>query len=89
MPDPFAEEKTQMADKSSRQPDNAPGKFYVDDSCIDCDACRDTAPENFSRNEDSGHSFLAKQPENDAELELVKNAMEGCPSESIGDDGDA
>jgi ferredoxin len=67
-------------------PDNASGKFYVDDSCIDCDACRDTAPENFKRNEESGFSYLAKQPENEAELALCRTALEGCPSESIGDD---
>ena len=36
-----------MADKDCRLPDNAPGRFYVDDQCIDCDACRETAPDFF------------------------------------------
>jgi ferredoxin len=77
-----------MADKNSKYPDNVPGKFYVDDTCIDCDACRATAPDNFSRNEDGGYSFVSKQPENAEEEQLCKDALEGCPVEAIGDDGD-
>ena len=26
---------------------NVAGKYYVDSNCIDCDVCRETAPENF------------------------------------------
>ena len=77
-----------MADKNSKYPDNVPGKFYVDDTCIDCDACRATAPDNFNRNEESGYSFVSKQPENDEEEQFCKDAQEGCPVEAIGDDGD-
>ena len=40
-----------MADKTKKYPDNVPGKFYVDDQCIDCDLCRETAPDHFTRNE--------------------------------------
>jgi len=75
-----------MAEKSDKYPDNAPGKFYVDDTCIDCDACRQTAPDNFERNEDEGYSFVSKQPENETEMEAMVDAMDGCPVESIGDD---
>ncbi|MFH0793367.1 MAG: ferredoxin [bacterium] len=77
-----------MADKTQKYPDNAPGKYYVDNTCIDCDACRATAPDNFMRNEEGGYSFLSKQPENDEQQQLCKEAMEGCPVESIGDDGE-
>ena len=77
-----------MADKTAKYEDNAPGKFYVDSTCIDCDACRQTAPDNFDRNEDGGYSYVSKQPENDAELEACRDAIEGCPVEAIGDDGD-
>ena len=38
-----------MADPESRLSDNVPGKYYVDDQCIDCDACRETAPDFFAR----------------------------------------
>jgi ferredoxin len=77
-----------MADKNAKHPDNAPGKFYVDESCIDCDACRATAPDNFRRNEDAGYTYVSKQPANAEEEQLCIDAMEGCPVESIGKDGD-
>ncbi len=76
-----------MADLENKYEDNASGKFYVDDQCIDCDLCRETAPDNFTRQEDGGYSFLKKQPENEDEEALCKEAMEGCPVEAIGDDG--
>ncbi|QQL44402.1 ferredoxin [Sulfuriroseicoccus oceanibius] len=77
-----------MAEKEDRYEDNVAGEFYVDDQCIDCDLCRETAPNNFTRNDDGGHSFVYKQPENDEERELCVEAMEGCPVEAIGDDGE-
>jgi ferredoxin len=77
-----------MADIEERLEDNVPGKYYVDSSCIDCDVCRETAPDNFTANEDEGYSYVSKQPENDEEEELVKEAMESCPVEAIGDDGE-
>lgn len=36
-----------MADIDEKTPLNVPGKFYVDSSCIDCDLCRETAPETL------------------------------------------
>ncbi len=76
-----------MADVENKYEENAPGPFYVDDQCIDCDLCRETAPANFMRNEDGGHSYVFKQPENEEEETLCREAMEGCPVEAIGDDG--
>ena len=76
-----------MADKEDRNPENVPGEFYVDSQCIDCDLCRDTAPNNFTREEDEGYSYVYKQPENDDEREQCVEAMEGCPVEAIGEDG--
>src|SRR5439155_1481968 len=32
-----------MADAANKYPENVPGKFYVDDQCIDSDLCRETA----------------------------------------------
>ncbi|HVM62262.1 MAG TPA: ferredoxin [Verrucomicrobiae bacterium] len=76
-----------MAAFTNRYSDNVLGKFYVDDQCIDCDLCRETAPENFTRNEDGGYSFVFKQPVSPDEEALCKEAMEGCPVEAIGNDG--
>lgn len=78
-----------MADLRKRLPDNVPGKFYVDSSCIDCDVCRDTAPTNFKRNDEKGYSYVYKQPENEQELALCEEAMNACPVEAIGDNGEA
>lgn len=79
--------KETMADVANKYPENAAGKFYVDEQCIDCDLCRETAPANFKRNDDGGHSFVYKQPESPEEEGLCKEAMEGCPVEAIGNDG--
>jgi ferredoxin len=77
-----------MAEYDDRYEDNVEGKFYVDDQCIDCDLCRETAPDNFTRNDDGGFSYVFKQPENEEETARCVEAMEGCPVEAIGDDGD-
>jgi ferredoxin len=76
-----------MADAANKYAENVAGKFYVDDQCIDCDLCRETAPANFKRNDDGGHSYVYKQPETPEEDALCKEAMEGCPVEAIGDNG--
>ncbi len=79
--------RTKMADAANKYPENVEGKFYVDDQCIDCDLCRETAPANFKRNDDGGHSFVYKQAETPEEDALCKEAQEGCPVEAIGSDG--
>ena len=76
-----------MADVTDKYELNVEGKFYVDEQCIDCDLCRETAPRNFTREEDEGYSYVYRQPENDEELESCIEAMDGCPVEAIGDDG--
>ena len=77
-----------MADIANRYEDNVPGKFYVDNQCIDCDLCRETAPANFTRNDDGGYSYVKKQPETPEEEALCNEAKEGCPVEAIGDNGE-
>ena len=77
-----------MADIANKYPDNFAGKYYVDNQCIDCDLCRETAPANFTRNEDGGYSFVYKQPSSPEEEAQCKEAMEGCPVEAIGNNGE-
>lgn len=77
-----------MADRNDKVPENRRGRFYVDSTCIDCDACREMAPANFARSDENGYSYVAKQPETPEEEEQCKDAMEGCPVEAIGDDGE-
>ena len=75
-----------MADKSKKWPDNSAGKFYVDDQCIDCDACRAEAPESFTRNDEHGYSYVYKQPTTQEEMVRAQAALEACPVEAIGKD---
>ncbi len=77
-----------MADKSNKWTQNITGKFYVDDQCIACDACVMEAPGFFEMNDDDGHAFVKKQPKTPQELEECLSAMEACPVEAIGQDGD-
>jgi len=77
-----------MAFLSDKLPDNARGKFYVDNQCIDCDVCRDISPANFTRNDENGYSYVWKQPSTPEELELCEEAVMACPVEAIGDDGE-
>jgi ferredoxin len=76
-----------MADSTDKHPLNAPGSFYNDTTCIDCDMCRDIAPAFFRRDDESGQTYVWKQPATPAELLLAHEAMESCPSETIGCDG--
>lgn len=76
-----------MADNTNKWQENAPGKFYVDKECIDCDLCRETAPKFFRRNDDDGHSYVYKQPQTQEDIDFCKEALEGCPVDAIGMNG--
>jgi len=73
-----------MADRSQKVPENVAGRYYVDHTCIDCDLCRETAPENFQRIDKEGYSFVALQPRDPAEEAACQAAMDECPVEAIG-----
>lgn len=71
-----------MADAARRLAENVPGDFFVDDTCIDCDACRQIAPAVFR---DHGEqSSVYHQPETDAERLRALMALVACPTSSIG-----
>jgi len=76
-----------MADRTQKQPENIQGKWFVDTNCIDCDVCRETAPNNFTQQAAKGYSYVYKQAENPAEEAQCQEAMESCPVEAIGSDG--
>ncbi len=61
---------------------NVPGPFFVDDSCIDCGACRWIAPESFDAEGD--HSRVHRQPEAEPERRQALKALVACPTGSIG-----
>lgn len=71
-----------MARISLRHPGNAPGPWFVDTSCIDCDAARQCAPGLFA--ERDGQSVVARQPATPEEIRAATAAMLICPTGSIG-----
>ena len=64
-----------MADKTSKFSENMPGKFYVDEQCIACDACVMEAPNFFTMNDDDGHAFVKLQPKTKEEIAECLSAM--------------
>lgn len=76
-----------MADLSSRLSINSTGKYYVDNTCIDCDLCRQTS-DSFERADDLGYSYVKHQPVTKEEIEKAEEALAGCPVNAIGNDGD-
>ena len=76
-----------MAILTDKWSSNVPGKYYVDQQCIDCDLCREIAPLNFKRDDDGGYSIVYKQPTTPKEIEECEEALEGCPVEAIRNDG--
>ncbi len=76
-----------MADPKYRQPENTPGKWYVDTTCVPCHVCVDEAPNLLKYAQDESHVFFAKQPTREEELKAAQKAMNACPTEAIGNDG--
>jgi len=71
-----------MAQIEQRLPENVAGDFYVDASCIDCDACRQIAPASF--HDHGGQSSVYRQPQNPGEVHRALMALVSCPTASIG-----
>ena len=85
-----------MADPANTWEDNIGGSatisgkkvgFYVDRECILCSVCSDAAPNNFRMSDDEDHDICYKQPEDADEVAACHEAMENCPVEAIGSDG--
>ena len=53
-----------MANVTKKVPENVPGDFFVDSTCIDCDTCRQIAPATFG--ETGEFSFVKMQPQEPA-----------------------
>jgi glyoxylase-like metal-dependent hydrolase (beta-lactamase superfamily II)/ferredoxin len=71
-----------MANPQRAYTDNVAGDFFVDDTCIDCDLCRQIAPGVFAEADD--HSFVHRQPDNAAGIHRAAMALVACPTGSIG-----
>ena len=71
-----------MASLQQRLPENGPGDFFVDSTCIDCETCSQLAPGIFRDHGDQ--CSVHRQPETIAETRLAMMALVSCPTGSIG-----
>jgi glyoxylase-like metal-dependent hydrolase (beta-lactamase superfamily II)/ferredoxin len=71
-----------MALPELRLSENVPGDFFVDSTCIDCDLCRQIAPETFK--EIGDQSAVHHQPDTPAQEFAALKALVTCPTASIG-----
>jgi glyoxylase-like metal-dependent hydrolase (beta-lactamase superfamily II)/ferredoxin len=71
-----------MASLQQRLPENVPGDFFVDATCIDCETCSQLAPSIFRDHGDQ--CSVHHQPQTDAETQLAMMALVSCPTGSIG-----
>jgi glyoxylase-like metal-dependent hydrolase (beta-lactamase superfamily II)/ferredoxin len=75
-----------MANPRKQVPENAPGDFFVDSTCIDCDACRQISPNVFGQ---AAHtSFVHTQPVAEPDRRRALHALLSCPTGSIGSLGE-
>lgn len=71
-----------MADPKQRLDANVQGNFFVDATCINCDTCRQLAPDSFQ--EVGECSAVVIQPVGDEGLHRAYQALLACPVGSIG-----
>jgi glyoxylase-like metal-dependent hydrolase (beta-lactamase superfamily II) len=74
-----------MASLKKNLPKNVTGEFFVDSTCINCDACRQLAPDTFDEADD--YSYVYAQPQNDEQKHMAIRALLACPTGSIGTRG--
>src|SRR5437762_11823229 len=77
-----------MAQRQLSVAENVPGELFVDSSCIECDTCRELAPDVFGSTA-SEQSFVTRQPADDAAWHRALQAVVSCPTSSIGADRSA
>jgi len=75
-----------VANPRKRVPENVAGDFFVDSTCIDCDACRQIAPAVFGQAAET--SFVKAQPVSSKDRRQALRALLSCPTGSIGCLGD-
>ena len=76
-----------MANQNDKTAPNVPGPYYVDATCIDCDLCRNAAPQFLRRYDEGGYTYVYRQPVTTEEIAEAEEARGICPTDSIGNDG--
>jgi glyoxylase-like metal-dependent hydrolase (beta-lactamase superfamily II)/ferredoxin len=73
-----------LARRTDAHPDNSPGSFFVDRTCIDCGTCYQLAPDTFADGGD--HARVQAQPTDPTSRLRAAMALLACPVGSIGTD---
>jgi glyoxylase-like metal-dependent hydrolase (beta-lactamase superfamily II)/ferredoxin len=76
--------RRRVARFAARLSENAPGDFFVDDACIDCETCRVVAPRVFTRSDRRGLSIVGRQPRLPEDALRARMALVSCPTSAIG-----
>ena len=71
-----------MANFNTRVPENVPGEFFVDATCIDCDTCRQLAPATFGAT--AAYAFVHTQQQIPTNTRPALHALLACPTGSVG-----
>jgi glyoxylase-like metal-dependent hydrolase (beta-lactamase superfamily II) len=74
---------------ADRLKENALGDYFVDSSCIDCDTCRQIAPQVYGRLDTAGQTIVIRQPETPWERHRAAMGLVACPTASIGTESKA
>lgn len=77
-----------MANRDDKAASNVAGRYYVDNSCISCGQCCDIAPDYFAEDSTKGGMYVKKQPTDAEGVNVCDQAMQACPVEAIGNDGE-
>ena len=71
-----------MANIKKSLKENVSGELFVDETCINCDACRRFAPSHFAVHPE--YSYVNQQPSHDQEYLDCAMALLSCPVGAIG-----
>jgi ferredoxin len=72
---------------TQKNKENVPGRYYVDERCIGCAICWEIASNHFRSDFAEGCGYVWRQPVSQGEMQLCAEAMEICPVNAIGNDG--
>jgi ferredoxin len=84
------DQENPMADKNDKIPENIPGKYYVDKTCVPCHTCMEVegAGSLLQYNDDQTYVYFHTQPADEAQMKIAEDSLAICPTGAIGNDGE-
>lgn len=76
------------APEAKKLPHNVPGKYYTTEECDGCAYCASVAPDNFDFEKETNTYYVARQPADKEEEEILQEAKEDCPVDAIHSEDD-